>query len=134
MMSVYDYFLKLCWVFMVFLWFQVGFFMVPGWFSWFLVGFHGSWSVFVVVHDSRLVFHGFRLVFQGYRLVFHGSKWVVMVFKAPVPDFHGSRLVFMVFHGSRLVFHGFSPKCTRPNCIMGQRSSLGPLPRGRHRT
>ena len=74
------------------------------------------------------------MVFHGYRLVFHDSRSVFMVV-------HGSKLVFMVFHGSRLVFHGsrlvfnvFSPECTRPNCILAQRSSLGPPPGGRHRT
>ena len=36
----------------------------------------------------------------------------------------------MGFHGSRLVFHGFSPECTRPNCILAQRSSLGLPPLG----
>ena len=48
------------------------------------MGFHGSRWVFMVFHDSRLLFYG--------------SRWV----------FHGSRLVFIVlgwFHGYRLVFH-----------------------------
>ena len=61
------------------------FFMVPGRFSWFQVGFHGSRSVFMVFHSSRLVFHGSWSVF----MVFHSSMSVFMVF-------HGSRSVFMV--------------------------------------
>merc|ERR1711940_337366 len=39
--------------------------------------------------------------------------------------------VTFLFHGSRLVFHGYSPKYTRPNCILAQRSILGPPPGGR---
>ena len=54
---------------------EVGF-TVPGWFSWFQVGFHG---------------------FYGSRLVFHGSRSVFMVF-------HGSRSGFMIFQGSRSFF------------------------------
>ena len=44
-------------------------------FSWFQVGFRGSWSVFMVFHCSRLVFHGSRSVF----MVFHGFRSVFMV-------------------------------------------------------
>ena len=43
---------------------------------------HGSWSVFMVFHDSTLSFHGSRsvfMVFHGSRLVLHGSRWVFMV-------------------------------------------------------
>ena len=60
------------------------------------------------------------MVFHGSRLVFHGFSWFFMVLG----------WFFMVFHGFRLVFHGFSPKCTRPNCILARRSSLGPPPGG----
>ena len=98
--------------------------MVPGWF--FMV-FHGYRSVFMVFYGIRKVFHGSRavfMVFHGPRLVFHGSRSAFM-------GFHGSMLVF---HGTGLVFHGFSPDCTRPNCILARRSSLGPPPGGRHRT
>ena len=56
MMSVYDYFLKLCWVFMVF---------------------HGSRSVFMVftVSGGFYDFHGSRLAF----MVPGGFSWFSMV-------------------------------------------------------
>ena len=72
--------------------FQVGFFMVPGWF-------------YMVFHVSRLVFHGFRWFF----MVAYGSRWVFMVFHGSRLIFHGFRSVFMIFHGFRSafkVFHG----------------------------
>ena len=75
----------------------------------------------MVFHASRLVFHGFRsvlMVFHGSRLVFNGSRSFFMVFHGSRLVCHGSKLVFMVFHG-------FSPKCTRPNSFLAQRSILG---------
>ena len=66
-------------------------------------------------------FHGFSwflMVLGWFFMVFHGFSWFLMVFHVP-------GWFFMVFHGSRLVFHGFSPKCTRPNYILAQRSILG---------
>ena len=79
--------------------------------------FHGFWLVSMVFQGGFMVFHGFWLVLGWF-------SWFFMV-----PDWF-----FMVFNGSRLVFHGFSPKCNPPNSILAQRSSLGPLPGGRHRT
>ena len=97
-----EHFLILCQVFMVFHGSRLVFIvfhdfglvfhgswsvvMVPGWFSWFLVGFHS--------------FHSSRLVFHCSKLVFHASRLFFMVF-------HCSSSVFKVFHGSMLVFHGF---------------------------
>ena len=116
-----------------FLWF----FMVPGWFPWFKVGFHGSRWVSIVSHGSGLVFVGYRLFFSWFLMV---SGWFFMVpgwllwffmvsgrflwfhvsfygfwqfqigfsgFQVGLYSFWGSRLVF---HGSSLVvmvFHGF---------------------------
>ena len=88
--------------FILFLWFQVVLFMVPGWFLWFQAGFYGSRPVFMIPdwflwfqigfygffssQDSRLVFHGFRcffLVIQGSSLVVHGFMLVLYFFKVP---------------------------------------------------
>ena len=56
---------------LVYVMFHVSWFQVD--FSWFQVGFHGSRSVVMVFHGSRLVFHGGRSAF----VVFHGSGLVL---------------------------------------------------------
>ena len=120
------------------------FFMVPGWF--FMVP--GCFSLFFMVQGW------FFMVPGRFLMVLDWISWFFMVpdwfFKVPgwflwffmVPGlfscfchgfrliFHDSRSALMVFYGSRLDFHGVSPKCTRPNCILARRSSLGPPPRG----
>ena len=48
-----------------FSWFQVGFSRFQVGFSRFQVGFHGSKSVFMVFHGSRLVLHGFSWFFSN---------------------------------------------------------------------
>ena len=104
------------WVFMVF--------KVPGWFSWFKVG-------FMVFHDSRLVFHGSRcgfMVFTVFRTVFPYSRLVI----------HYSRIVFQdsrFFYGFSWLQLGFylswwpkdvlnTPKGTCLICILAPRSCL----------
>ena len=123
--------------------------------------FHGSMSIFMVFHGSRLVFHGSRpvfIVFHGSWLVCHGSWSVFMVpgrhscfswFQVGFSWFQvGFSWFFMVSHGSRLVFHGFSCFFMVPGwffmvfhqnvpartCILARQSNLGLPPVGRHRT
>ena len=91
--------------------------------------------------DQRMsVFWLVSMVFQGSFMVFHGFWLVSMVFKGGFMVFYVFWLVSMVFQGGFMVFHGFGwfPefffKMYPPNCILAQRSSLGPPPGGRHRT
>ena len=123
--------------------------------------FHGSRLVFMVFLGSRLVFHGSRLIFMvfhgsrfffmvpgGFLWFFMGPGWFFMVpgwfFMDPGWFSWFSMVLWFVFHGAGLVFHVFSwcqvvfscffSKMYPPNCILAQRSSLGPPPGWRHRT
>ena len=88
------------------------FFMIPGCFLWFQVGFSRFQVSF---HSFRLVlwlqvdfslsqvgfmgFHGSRSVFRAfhsYRSTFHDSKWTFMFFNGSSLGFHDSRSVFMI--------------------------------------
>ena len=79
------------------------------------------------LHQRRSVGVWFQVGFLGFSWFQVGFSWFFMVPGWFFMVFHG-------FHSSGLVCHGFSPKCTRPNCILAQRSILGPPPGGRHRT
>ena len=81
--------------------------MVPGRFSWFLVGFHGFRLVFMVSGRFSWFFYGSRSVI----MVFHGLGWFFMVpgrfsWFSMVPGW------FYVVPGSRLVFLQIVPART----------------------
>ena len=121
-------------------WIQVSFyrsrliFLGSGQFSWFFIVPGGSWWFFYGYRPVFKVPGRFFMVPGQFSWFFMVPSWFFMVFSWFFMFQFGFSWFFMVFHGSRLVFHGFSPKCIRPNCILAQRSSLGPPPGGRHRT
>ena len=95
------------------------FFIVPGRFSRFPVCFHGfswfqigfSWFLWF-----QIDFSWFFMVQGRVFMVFHGSRLVS----------HGSRSVFMFFSWFQVGFSWFFSRMYPPNCILAQRSSLGP--------
>ena len=74
-----------------------------------------------------MVFHGFWLVSMVFRVV----SWFFMVF-GWLPWFFMVPGWFVMVPG--WFFIVFLQNVPAPNCILAQRSSLGPPPGGRHRT
>ena len=86
------------------------------------------WKILLVL--LTMSFHGFSwfsVGFHGFSRWFHGFSWFLV-------GFHGFSRWFHGFSWLLVGSHGFSSKCTPPNCILAQRSSLGPPPGGQHRT
>ena len=146
------------WFFMVFGWFPwffkvvSWFFMVFGWFPWFFKVF----SLFFMVFGWFPWF--FKVVSCKWHLISQGNPdqgycfpKINVLSKVSTPKVHqkyekvsekrnkvGEK--YIVVKKSELSAEGTkrdvenTPKFTRPDCILAQRSSLGPPPEGRHRT